>query len=171
MTQYAVPIFDLLNSTFTLTGGATLHDVLDDGIDGGVPDDDTTKAFSSTVADFLSCALTPILDPHVNTGHILKIRVKDSAAAVVGTVNFRLRQGGQQILSQTSNLTTGWTTISVTLSSAQADSITNYANLEVRVAYQSAGIGGGLNVSACEFQCPDPSLDSLAVPDALGHAA
>ena len=171
MTQFIKPIGDLLNSTFELVGASTIWEATDDGIDSGTPDDDTTKAAADTVGDFFVVTLSPaMLDPHTRASHILKVRVKEVRDSGAGTVNIRLRQGAVQIVSTNFGLGTAWTTVSITLTNAQADALTNYADLEARVAYSVKGVNGVLHVSAVEFQCPDPSLDSYAAPAEMGHA-
>lgn len=73
-------------------------------------------------------------DPQSSTGHIIRWRRRKQPASGSNDVNLtvRLLQGSTQITSQADNtIPSTFTDASYTLSTAEADSITDYSNLRL----------------------------------------
>jgi hypothetical protein len=105
----------------------------------------------------------PLYDPGVHTGHVVRMRA--NCTLQVGS-NWKyvlaLYQGGTLIARTDSAglaMTQGWTTYTLSLSTAQAGAITDYADLRVRAGFTqfSSGDGGDAFVSAFEIELPDAS--------------
>jgi hypothetical protein len=102
----------------------------------------------------------PLYDPGVHTGHV--VRVRANCTLQVGTnwkIRVQLLQGGTQIaeIPSSTAMTQGWTTYTLSLSTAEAGNITDYSDLRVRVTVSqfSSGDGGQAFVSAIEIELPD----------------
>jgi hypothetical protein len=90
------------------------------------------------------CSLTTIEDPVSSTGHVVRYRYRKSAAAGAAIdLIVQLRQGytgegamGTLIASAThADISDTATSSNFTLSGAEADSITNYADLALRFVF------------------------------------
>lgn len=171
MTQFAIPTSDIAQDAWIEgvgDGDGDAFDELDEGIDGGTPDDDTTywqSPSNPSTGDAIRCAVAlkisgaALEDPGVNIGHILKARCrKDAAGGRTMDVVVRLFEGVTQRASASlANITDAWTTISVTLTAAEADAITDYTNLRIEVDPNSSPPGAArrLFCTAMEFEFPD----------------
>lgn len=103
--------------------------------------------------------LSGVKDPKSSSDHTLSYRTWCDASSGV-TLSIALYQGAVSIKSQNATLTAStWVAGSFTLSSGEADSITDYRNLRVRVTL----VDGGANETAttCRF-----SWGKLSVPNA-----
>jgi hypothetical protein len=117
---------------------SNLHGMVFEGL--SVPDDESSYLRSPDFAGIcelpLSTAISPtqffVTDPLKSTGHILwaRLRKEDSLQT---TVTFRLMQGAVQIASKEVNPGTSWETMRYVLSGAEADAITNYNDLRIRL--------------------------------------
>ena len=142
MPQTLRPSTDLLDGSWIGSDGDAIDNFL------LVSSDDATDS------DFCECALTPDSDiaawelasgedPLVNTGHIMRIRLQknDVGGALVEFIG-ELRQGYLSEAAQGTLIATAvndtdvdniFTTVVYTLTAGEADAITNYADLDVRV--------------------------------------
>jgi hypothetical protein len=120
--QLLRPTSDITTGTWTPSTGASLFGVLDE-----TPFDDadfiTTSA--SSICEVKYSAGT---DPVSSTGHIIRYRAKGTS----GTLTVSLYQGATLIATQTPTLTTSYQTFTMTLSSGEANSITDYTDLRLR---------------------------------------
>ena len=171
MTQFAIPTSDIAQDGWAEGVGdldADAFDELDEGIDGGTPDDDTTywqSPNNPATGEAIRCAVglaisgAALEDPGVNTGHVLKARCRKSAAGGrTLTVVVRLFEGvAQRASTVLIDISNAWTTISVTLTAAEADAIGDYTNLRIEVDPSTSGGGGArrLRCTAMEFEVPD----------------
>ena len=171
MTQFAIPTSDIAQDAWTEgvgDGDGDAFDELDEGIDGGAPDDDTTywqSPANPAAGEAIRCAVgleisgAALEDPGVNIGHILKARCRKGAAAGRSVdVTVRLFEGATQRASTSlANITNAWTTISLILTAAEADAITDYTNLRIEVDPDSSPPGAMRNLfcTAMEFEFPD----------------
>jgi hypothetical protein len=74
-----------------------------------------------------------LVDPLVGTGHTVSYRVEYGGGATSGTLAVALMQGATTIASWTDTLSSSFTTVSHTLTSTQANNITDYSQLSLRV--------------------------------------
>ncbi len=153
MAQYATPDADIVDGTWVDEGAGTTN--IYDGIVPGTPGtigagDDSTYIVSVSNPSAAACgfSLSNIEDPVSQTGHIMRWRRYKSAAGggqIDLTVDLRkayVSEGtpGTSITSQsdTDLSETVATATPYTLNSGEADSITDYTDLQIRfVANQS----------------------------------
>lgn len=151
MAQFGRPISDvsIANEISNSTGLPDFYT----SIDEIVSDDDTTRLESSanhgTDSEF---GLSSLIDPTVNTGHILRVR----AYSDDGSLNVYLKQG-TTIIHQTLGITLGaWTTYEFNLLEAEAANITDYSDLRFAFDIPFQGNRGAeLFISQAELEIPD----------------
>lgn len=146
MAQYATPDADITDGTWLDQGSSAIDMYLD--ITPGTPGsigagDDTTYIQSVSAPSSAACAfgLSNPEDPVSSTGHIMRWRrQKNAAGGATIDLTVELRQGytgegAQGTLINTfsdSALSNGWATTTDTLTGGEADSITDYTDLQVR---------------------------------------
>lgn len=166
MTQTLVPSADVSNAGSWTT--APLWSSIDDPNDL-TPADIITKANKTTgacrVGPLVSTSGT-VVDPVSSTSHILKLDgAKVGTNAVTLTVS--LYQGTTLITSGLAvTLTTSYALYSYTLSAAEADAITNYADLRIDINCTAAGTSSGARVSSAWLEVPGISKITLTVANA-----
>lgn len=104
-------------------------------IDEAIADDlDFTQSPSAPAGAALEVALGAVEDPQSSSGHIVRYRIqKASAGGAVINVDVALVQGTTVIASWShADVQNGFVQYAQTLSAAQADAITNYADLRLR---------------------------------------
>ena len=175
MAQFGRPTSDISTGAWTTTP-------LFSDIDEAVPDDGTTEVVSESdpSSDVFECALTNTLtDPVSSTGHIYRftheMTESGGGAGSTNDLTCALFQSTTQIATTTVNPTKNiWATSTLTLSGAEADSITDYTDLRLRF---TANKTGGAKVSVIhvtqgEFEIPDavsatnPVIDFMVADDA-----
>ena len=151
MAQYAVPDVDVVDGTWLDdAAGSDLQTAIVPGTPGSIgAGDDSTYIESVANPSAAACAmyLSTIEDPVSQTGHIMRWRrYKDSAGGGQIDLTVELRMGytgegsqGTEIHSESDpDIPDTVGTDTYTLSSGEADSITDYSDLQVRfVANQS----------------------------------
>ena len=181
MAQFAVPDADQAANSWTTT---PLWSKVDEGTTGDdvlITSDAVANNTNTTNADL---RLSNVTDPAVSTGHIIRARwLRDQSAARTMAGHCELWQGvpdtGSLIASLDIDPDVGTTEVedTYTLSGAEADNITDYDDLYMRL--WGRGTAGGpsriLSVEFCELETPDaPSgttfFETLAVT-AVGVAA
>jgi hypothetical protein len=126
MAQFARPDSDVaLNGWSDPSWSVIDESAVDDG-------DFTQSALAPSNAT-LQVGLSDVEDPQSSSGHIVRYRYqKDAAGGAQINLTVALMQGGTSIASWShTDIANGWVTQAQTLSGAQADSITNYANLRL----------------------------------------
>lgn len=162
MAQYGVPISDITKVNWlevTGDGDGDAFDELDEGIDSGTPDDTTTewRSASGNLTP-ITCRVTSLTDPSSSSSHIYKVRCrKDISGGQQIDLDTYLYQNGTQITTDNyTNVDNVYTTRGDTLTSTEADNITDYTVLECSLL--STQVGGGQTrrgrVTAMEFECP-----------------
>jgi len=143
VAQFARPDADTYNGDgWTEDDGTSVDMFLE--VDEAVADDaDFVRSPVTPTNDVVVFGLTNVTDPALSTGHILRVRNSaDQDAQETIDFLFELRMTyvnegsqGTLIASVTRNgvTSTTWTTTSYTLSGAEADAITNYTALYVRI--------------------------------------
>lgn len=142
MAQFGRPEADTYNGD-----GWTEDDGTSDALFGEIDetsasDTDYIKSVDAPTSDVYVTRLSDIEDPAVSTGHTLRVRARKSAAGGAQIdLTAELREGyvseasqGTLIctLSQT-DVTDAFTTYSHTLTGPEADAITDYTDLHVRI--------------------------------------
>ena len=121
--QYARPTSDVSTGIWTASSGSDLFAMLDETTASDA--DYITTSGTSTC----EVALTSLSDPASSTGHIVRYRI----SATAGGITVRLRQGTTTIATWThATAPTSLTTYEQTLSSGEADSITDYSTLRLQ---------------------------------------
>lgn len=141
MAQFGRPSTDTTREAWEEDDGTT--DALWGEIDETVADDaDYIRSAQVPTTDAYVTKLTSVTDPLQSTGHIVRYRYgKDVSGGAQIDIVVQLRQGyvnegtpGTLIASNThTNVSSGWTAGSFTLSGAEADTITDYADLFIRI--------------------------------------
>lgn len=126
---------------------------------------------SNSAAEF---GLSNVTDPLLSTGHIVRYRYRkgETGGGQPGTINItvELRQGTTVIASQTHNgAGTSFADGNFTLTSGQADGITDYTDLRLRFsANKSAGARTSWGeISWAELETPDVAVPDLSWDDII----
>jgi hypothetical protein len=122
--QYAKPDADITDGNWLAsTGSSDLYTCIDESIYN-----DTDYIFTRSLST-ATISLSSLDDPLTSSDHIIKYRAKgDGSTDLV----VRLKQGLTTIATWTeTNVVTSETTFAHTLTSGEADSITDYSNLTV----------------------------------------
>lgn len=140
MAQFGRPSTDAVNQSWEEDDGTTVS--IFDQIDEVVADNtDFIRSALAPTADVYATKLTTLEDPVSSTGHIVRYRYAKSAAGGAQIdLTVQLRQGyvnestlGTLIKEWVhTNISETITAQAQTLSGAEADSITNYADLTLR---------------------------------------
>lgn len=133
MPQFARPSADTVRTAWTDQAGGTttIYTTIDEV---SASDADYIKTSAPPGANEFETLLTSVTDPVSSTGHVMRWRRRKQPASGSNdvTITVRLLQGTTQITSQSDPTIPGtFTDTSYTLSGAEADSITNYADLRL----------------------------------------
>jgi hypothetical protein len=132
--QYARPASTVSLGTWTDQAGGTtnIHTTLDET---SADDADYVRSQASpTGANPYETALGSLTDPATSANHILRYRLRKEATGNAVALAVALYEGATQRATWTeSNIGTAWSTVERTLTGGEADSITNYADLRVRL--------------------------------------
>jgi hypothetical protein len=142
VAQFARPDADTTNEgawTDQAGGSANLFSTVDEAV---ASDSDYVRSAVAPTNDVIVFRLSDIEDPLSSSGHVLRWRrAKDAAGGAQIDMTVQLRQGyvnestlGTLIASKAvTAISETFTDDSITLSGAEADAITNYADLFVRI--------------------------------------
>lgn len=141
MAQFGRPDSDVTREDWVDEGSATtsLYASIDETT---ASDADYVKSATGPTSDVYVCGLSNVEDPVVHTGHKMKYRYKkNSAGGAQIDLTVQLRQGyttetamGTLIAGTTlTNIGATWTTGTVTLSTAEAGTISDYTDLQLRL--------------------------------------
>jgi len=141
MAQFARPDADIVDGNWVKStgGNVNLFQMIDE-----TPFDDADYIESglAPATDAVAVNLSDVTDPVSSINHIVRYRYgKDSAAGAQIDIVVQLRQGyvsegaqGTLIHAEThTNVSSGFTAGTFTLSGGEADAITNYADLQIRI--------------------------------------
>jgi len=133
MAQFARPSADTVNTAWVEDDGTSVN--MFQEIDETAFDDaDYIKTAAPPGANEYETLLTTVTDPVSSANHVMRWRRRKQPASGSADINLtvRLMVGAVQITSQADNtLPTSFTSTSYTLSGAEADAITNYADLRL----------------------------------------
>ena len=172
MAQFARPASDITNSTWTASTGATLYGCIDE-----TPASDTDYIRATGNSQTCEVKLSSVTDPVSSGGHVLRLRAKATGTSTAEKWTVTVYQGASLIATafSTTNVTrSSFNDYSYTLTAAQADAITNYADLRVRIVV-TQGSGETIDVSFIELEVPDAvqnqTVDETASGAKKGTAA
>jgi hypothetical protein len=145
MAQFARPDTDTLIGNYQDNAGGTtnIFGAIDET---SANDTDFVRSPQSPANEVYVARLSDITDPVSSSGHVMRARVSTDVASGGETLDFlmELRQGyvnegsqGTLIASKTQSSLSGttWVDVSHTLSGAEADAITDYADLFLRIRF------------------------------------
>lgn len=147
MAQFGRPSTDTTNQSFVdqAEGSTNIFQAIDET---SPSETDYIKSALVPTSDVYVTKLTSLTDPLQSAGHTVRVRrAKDAAGGAAITMTVELRQGytseGAQgtLIATIMNAVTideTWTTTAVALSAGEADSITDYTNLYIRVVVNQA---------------------------------
>jgi hypothetical protein len=170
VTQFARPTSDITTGSWTTT---PLFSKTND-------QSDATTITSPAATTECELALGDATDPALSTGHVLTVRCFATGSGAGEKLTWYLYQGA--VLKATSAATTiarGSGSIadySYTLTGTEADAITDYTDLRIRMARTTGGGGETVTVAECWLEVPDTaaifngaaSLDAVATIEASG---
>jgi hypothetical protein len=133
MPQFARPSADTVRTAWTdqAAGTTNIYTTIDEV---SFSDADYIKTPAPPGTNEFETLLTTVTDPLSSTNHIMRWRRRKQPTSGSATINLtvRLLVATTQITSQADNtLPTAFTDTSYTLSGAEADAITDYANLRL----------------------------------------
>lgn len=123
--QTASPSSDIAAGAWLPSAGSSLHPMLSEAVP-----DHGTFIWVPTANSVCELLLTSLSDPGVSAGHVVPLWASSPVSA---TLRFRIMQGATQIAQWDHALTPTLTLYSHTLSGAEADAITDYTDLRVRI--------------------------------------
>ncbi len=149
MAQYGRPTSDVSTGSWTT---APLYQKVDE-----TPYSDTDYIqLTNATSNSCELGLGSVTDPQVSTGHIVRIRATKVGSGTI-TLTGYLYEGTTLRATISITLTTSFATTTYTLSAAEADSISNYGNLRVRLTGTAGSTSRYVRVSWIEFEVPSPS--------------
>ena len=154
MAQFARPSSDVTTTNWTRSSGTNAYYTY---IDEVTPDN-ADYVQTQTANSGFEVLLSAVDDPQSNTGHIIRVRnwMVGSGAGEQRTI--LLLQGTTTIatlITGTLSRTVG-TQNNITLTTAQADAITDYSNLRLRFTATTLAAGETYRVGWAEMEVPDP---------------
>lgn len=146
MPQYASPTADVITTSFASQTGATgsLYTYIDDS--DHTPDNaDYIVCNTSPSNNVYVCKLGALSDPLTNTGHVISFTYARSVDTNAEQIDLNVglfqdyasevSKGTMIANTDITDIPYGWTSNTLTLSGAQAESITDYANLFLRFVF------------------------------------
>jgi|GEM_PF-6756074 len=145
----------------------TLWDKIDEQFDNR----DTDYIFSDTKGDECEFSLPGLTDPETGLNHFLACIAKCPAGAGKGESLYIALVENGTVRAQSPTHPVGrvfWEYIRYDLTEAEANSITNYANLRLRIHIVEVGGGEPIRVTQAEFKCPPaPVAPQTLIPDGI----
>jgi hypothetical protein len=158
--QYARPTSTVTTGNFLPDGAATLHEALDE-----VTANTSDYITSANTNEEAHLGLGGVIDPNTSSSHVMRARAYGNRLAGQ-TVQLRLYENSGGSLIATHSITIvgkrSWEDFSYTLSGAEADSITDYTDLSIRITNTTSG-NKELWVSWFELEVPDPVAASAPI--------
>lgn len=141
MAQFARPNADVTDGNWTKStgGNVDLYTMIDEA---SADDADYIQSGLAPSSDVCVVGLSSVEDPQSSSGHVVRYRyAKDASGGAQIDLTVQLRQGytsegaqGTLIHSEAhTNISNTWTAGSFTLNASEADSITNYGSLYLRM--------------------------------------
>jgi len=166
--QYARPDGTNSSNRFDPIGAATLHEATDE-----TSASDSDYAFTTSRNGRVEFSLSALAVPASSSNHVLRLRAISTGGgdADDSRIDIQLRDGpGGSVIREwgSRDVRTSWTNFSLSLSSGQAGSISNYGNLAVSVAIDSID-ANQVRISWVEFEAPSPPVTLPVVTTATSN--
>lgn len=160
MSQFARPNSDISNTNWSPSTGTTLYGCIDETT---ASDTDYIRGTSSSAV--CEIGLSSVDDPQSSSNHTLRLRAKANGTGAGEKWTVQLKQGSTIISTplNAANISRSWTDLSFTLTSGEADSITDYSALSVYMTPTTAGASESVDVSWMELEVPDPPAPATNV--------
>jgi len=158
VVQIARPSSDI-TANWTPTTGATLFACIDET--SANDDTDAIDTGANPVSLVCEVKFGSLTDPLSSSGHVVRYRFRRGPQGGKNvSLTADLRQGATSIASWAhldAAIVNSYTTFQQTLSSGQADSITDYTDLRLRLTATTSGGGGntGVRFTWTELEVPD----------------
>ena len=124
--RYARPSSDISTGAWTPSTGSTLYNCIDEST---YSDADYILTSSASTCEI---GLWPVQDPYTSSGQVLRFRAQSTSGS---TLVATLKQGATTIATRTyTGVASSWTDYTMTLTSGECDSITDYSALSVTLA-------------------------------------
>jgi hypothetical protein len=150
MAQYARPDNDDDNAAgWTYSTGSSLFECVNEV---SADDGDYINSPGGT-PNYCELGLSSVDDPSSSSNHVLRARAKRLSGGATGTAV--LYEGATPRATLTLTLDAGYVTATYTLTTGEADSISDYTNLSIRLNQTTNN--KDLSVSWVEFEVPDVS--------------
>lgn len=161
MAQLARPTSDITVGGWTDEGTQDDDGNLYTSLDEETEDGDTSYIVSNTANDDFYVGLGSVTDPNKSTGHVLHFWFRTDGSGTPERVSLQLRQNETVICSVTnqSNRSASYLDVNYTLSSEEADSITDYTALVIRGTNVNASGSEWVRVTMCCLEVPDASQE------------
>jgi hypothetical protein len=153
MAQYARPDSDISKSNVSYSTGTDAYALVDE------TSYSDTDYFYYAGSSTMTCemGLSSVDDPESSSGHVLRIRISKSST-FGSTPSVALKEGSTTIRSSTLGEPSSATTYEITLTTEEADSITDYGNLSVLVTFPGYIIPPTTRCYWIEFEVPDAPI-------------
>lgn len=151
MAQYGRPSSTITDSDWTPSTGVDLWECVNE-----TPASDVDYMRATGNDQTVELKFSSLTDPVSSSGHILRLRALATGSSTPEKWTVTIYQGATLIATAFSNTTvtrTNYADYSYTLTTAQADAITNYTDLRVRIVVSQAA-GETIDVSFIEFETP-----------------
>jgi len=161
--QNAIPDTDVSQGGWTDEGSVDNDGVFYTSLDEIPADGDLSFIHADSSGDgTFEVNLSGVTDPGVSTGHIMHLNCTASGSGAGEKIDITLRQGGT-VINAKNNFAcdrTAYVDVLDTLSAGEADAITNYSGLSIRVVMDTLGNGETINITNIYLEVP--TLDTEA---------
>lgn len=174
MTQYARPNTDISKTGWTgVSDNTNLYNNIDES---SASEADYNYSTHNAIRTY-ECKLSGVSDPSSGSGHVVSYRIaaSDSSGSIPGSgdsgnsldVAISVYQGTTLIATTTITVPEDPETQTLTLSSGEANAITDYSDLRIRFVTTASGGSGssrrGMAVFWCELAVPNAPTEQYAV--------
>jgi len=154
MTQYLRPSADISTGNWT---ASPLYQKIDES---SYNDSDYIRCPENKTNNSCETSLTNGTDPSVSNNHIVRYRYRWSGIFGSHDIDIKLMQGTTVIASWShANIPSSWTQANQTLTSGEANAITDYTDLRLRFI-ATTGFMAQVHVSWAEMEIPDAAAGS-----------
>ena len=168
MTQYARPDGTTIADSIWVneqSNQTNLHLSVDEAAGTSGQDDDKIQSDSDgmTTPDWIKFTLSDVDDPESASDHKVVYRAIGAGMGSAPSLIWSLREGSTERAGDTNsslNNSNMWESISVhthTLSSGEANAITDYSDLQIWFKRSGGEMGDGVTITQVWFECPDAS--------------
>ncbi len=168
MVQIARPDSTVSAGLWEPIGGpSTLWECMDE-----VTANDTTDYIEALNGENTTCeiGLSNLTDPVGNVNHTIRFKMQGFGSGGPERLTVQLFDGATQI-AELANQTArgGWGVKTYTLTTAEADNITDYTDLRFKFISSNLAATEDVWCTWAEFEVPDASAGGLSIPIAMYH--